>query len=146
MNEHQTEVTCKLRFIDYIVDRIEFENNSQFNADSAEIELAISHEVVMKSLDAYVTLHLKIFPDAIINNYPFSFSVSVTGHFQIDADDNDETKPFLNVNAVAILFPYVRALVTTYTANANVPPLILPPMNIAKMLEKNAKELSANSE
>lgn len=38
-------------------------------------------------------------------------------------------------NTVAILFPYIRALVSNYTANANVPPLILPPINVSKILD-----------
>ncbi|TSJ59961.1 hypothetical protein FPQ13_12760 [Allobacillus salarius] len=31
--------------------------------------------------------------------------------------------------------PYVRSLITTYTSNSNVPPLILPPINVVKMME-----------
>lgn len=32
--------------------------------------------------------------------------------------------------------PYVRALVSSFTANANVTPLILPTVNINKLLDK----------
>jgi preprotein translocase subunit SecB len=146
MNEQQGKATSRLRFIDYVVDHVEFTNNPAFNAESVDIKFDIRHEVALEIPDAYVTVHLNIFTDAEANNYPFSFSVSTTGHFQIDAENPEDAMAFLNVNAVAILFPYVRALVTTYTANANVPPLILPPMNIAKMLEKATKEDGENAE
>ncbi len=139
MNEHKTETASKLRFLDYVVDYVEFKNNAAFDAEAVDIDFNIHHKVVRNMPDAYVTLRMNIFPDAAANNYPFSFSISATGHFQIDGDDSEEANNFLNVNAVAILFPYLRALVTTYTANANVTPLILPPVNIAKMLEKNSE-------
>ena len=42
---------------------------------------------------------------------------------------------------MAILFPYIRALVSTFTANANVPPLILPPINVVNLIENVSKEL-----
>ena len=38
--------------------------------------------------------------------------------------------------AIAILFPYLRAIVSTYTANANVVPVILPAMNINAYMRK----------
>lgn len=44
-------------------------------------------------------------------------------------------------NAVAILFPYVRALISSYTANANVTPLVLPPINVNQLL-RNKKDNS----
>jgi len=140
MDEQQGKATSQLSFLDYVVDHIEFTNNPAYDADAVDITFDFRHEVAYAQPDAYVTLHLDIFPDAKVNNYPFSFSLSVTGHFQINAKSPEEATAFLNVNAVAILFPYLRALVTTYTANANIQPLILPPMNIANMLEKASKK------
>ena len=43
-------------------------------------------------------------------------------------------------NAIAILFPYIRAIISTYTANANVAPVIIPPMNINVYLRKKYSE------
>ena len=34
------------------------------------------------------------------------------------------------------MYPYLRALVSTYTANSNVLPLILPAINVNAMLEE----------
>ena len=39
-------------------------------------------------------------------------------------------KDLLHVETFKILFPYVRALVSTVTANAGIPPVILPEINI----------------
>ena len=40
-----------------------------------------------------------------------------------------------------VLYPYVRALVTTITANANVPPYILPVMNSNSLFKDKHKNL-----
>lgn len=52
----------------------------------------------------------------------------------------DEKLQNFETNAIAILFPYMRAIISTYTANANLAPVILPPMNInAYLKRKNRK-------
>lgn len=45
-------------------------------------------------------------------------------------------------NAIAILYPYVRSIISTYTTNSNVDPIILPTINVVEMLkqEKNNKD------
>ena len=48
----------------------------------------------------------------------------------------------LNQNCLAILFPYLRALISSYTALANVSPILIPAINIANtnMLDENEKK------
>ncbi|WP_083599506.1 protein-export chaperone SecB [Caloranaerobacter azorensis] len=38
-----------------------------------------------------------------------------------------------------MLFPYLRSLITTITANAGVKPIILPPININALLEEKER-------
>ena len=84
-----------------------------------------------------MTLDLKLFPEAEKNNYPFEMQLNVTGHFRVTSDGSANADDLFRVNAVAIRFPYLRALVTTFTANCNVPPLILPPVNVHKMIAQS---------
>ena len=65
--------------------------------------------------------------------YPFSMEMEVVGFFSISNVSEEQIENF-KPNAVAILFPYVRALISSYTANANVTPLILPPINVNQLL------------
>ena len=46
---------------------------------------------------------------------------------------------FFYRNAIAILFPYVRAFISTVTLQANIPPMILPTYNLSE-LEAPLKE------
>lgn len=84
-----------------------------------------------------VTLNIAIFDNAKENNYPFTMNVSITGVFQTNIEDTNSIKNFAEINSIAILFPYLRSIVSTYTANANIQPLILPPINVVNMLKEN---------
>lgn len=54
----------------------------------------------------------------------------------IDADIEDPIfSNYLYLNAPAILFPYIRSYITALTALSGVPPVIIPPINIAGIKE-----------
>ena len=79
-----------------------------------------------------VNLSTYIFKNSIENNYPFELEIEITGFFTTTGDAVDRFK----ANAIAIMYPYVRAIVSTYTALANIPPLILPAINVNALLEQ----------
>lgn len=135
-----SEIKSTLRFIDYYVNKIEFYNNDSFDGDSVEIDFNIEREIEYledENNTFLVTLNSKIFESAKENNYPFSMNISLTGIFEIDDSDAENVRDFAEINSIAILFPYLRSIVSTYTANANVAPLILPPINIVKMIRED---------
>lgn len=43
---------------------------------------------------------------------------------------------FFYPNSIAILFPYIRAFVSTLTLQANVAPIVLPTLNLTNLQEK----------
>ncbi|MBR5404160.1 MAG: protein-export chaperone SecB [Bacteroidales bacterium] len=54
----------------------------------------------------------------------------------------DDIPSFFYNNAIAILFPYVRAFVSTVTLQANIQPLVLPTLNLSDLqdiLKANTK-------
>lgn len=129
-----------LRFIDYFINKVEFYNNEQFKDEPVEIDFKITKKIKYtedENNTFFVTLEAEIFENPKENNYPFNMNISITGIFELDDCDIDNRKNFAEVNSIAILFPYLRSIVSTYTANANVQPLILPPINIVKMLQQN---------
>ncbi len=132
-------IKSSLKFIDYVVDKVEFYNNKGFDGDSIKISLDLDSKVNFydnEDNSFEVTISAKIFDDAINKGYPFSMNVSLTGFFELENIDIDKKEIFAEKNAVTILFPYLRSLVSTYTANSNVDPLILPPINVVKYIEQ----------
>lgn len=126
----------KLRFEKYIVKRVDFEYNEEFKDDSANLDIDIDKNIEYIKNKMIVTLAVNLFSKTE-KRYPFKMNVEVKGFFEIE--NNDENINF-EPNAIAILYPYVRAIVSTYTSNANVMPLILPSINVNKLLEEKEKE------
>ena len=58
-----------------------------------------------------------------------------TIYFELDEQAN-KRDVLIRQNAVAILFPYLRSQVSLLTTQPGVEPVILPPLNIAKMVEQ----------
>lgn len=131
------EIKSVLKFEKYIVNEIHFKFNKNYQEPEGgiSIKMEILPKVEFNKGKMNVALSCDIFNDAEKNNYPFEMSVSLTGFF---STEGEKTEMFAK-NAIAILFPYVRAIVSTYTASANVPPLILPAINVNKLVENTQK-------
>lgn len=125
------DIKSNLRFEHYIVDYVDFRNNSEFEGEETSLEFKPRAKFHIENNDLLVFLSVDIFKDAVKHNYPFEMSVGVVGYFTIS---NQEDIEKYKTNAVAVLFPYVRSIISTYTAIANVNPLILPTVNINRML------------
>lgn len=50
---------------------------------------------------------------------------------------------FFYNNSIAILFPYIRAFVSTLTLQANFPPILLPTLNLSDLKDKLVKNTVA---
>ncbi len=120
-----------LKFINYIVDDVLYQNNPSFIEKDVQLDLKIIKDVQQSEKELVVTLTCLIFENAEKNNYPFHLKIKITGLFEIVEGDINK----FSINAVTILFPYIRALISTLTANFNIQPLILPPINVMKLFE-----------
>lgn len=70
-----------------------------------------------------------------ISNEDKSIMIEVTmsGLFEFDRDLNDKQKrDFFETNAPAILFPYIRAYISTITSLSGITPIVLPTINLSK--------------
>jgi preprotein translocase subunit SecB len=70
---------------------------------------------------------------------PFDLNVTMIGRFSIQMDNEDEVlkQTLLRDNTVAIMFPFVRSIVASLTVAANIPPLLLPVINVSETLKNN---------
>lgn len=135
MAEITEEVKSSLKFLGYNIASLNFTRNDSFKEHPVEIKFDVSSRVrFINSNTANVIIDLVLFPNMEVNNFPFSMNLSFVGEFRIDNFNPTKDNNLFEINAVTIMFPYLRALVTTITANANVPPLILPPINVINLL------------
>lgn len=88
----------------------------------------------------------KLLLDIIISekNNELNIEVSSEGTFSYNDLNDESLNNFLYLNAPAILFPYLRAYITSLTALSGVSPIVLPTLNLSGLkndLEKNVKIL-----
>lgn len=59
-------------------------------------------------------------------------------NFFIDTNDPIKEKTLINANTVAIMFPFIRSQVSLMTTQPGMSPIVLPPINTAKFMEKDS--------
>ena len=65
-----------------------------------------------------------------------NLKICMEGYFELIGNPSDkEFEDSANINAVSILFPYLRTVVSTITILSNFNKIDLPPMNIIKWFE-----------
>ncbi len=59
--------------------------------------------------------------------------VDATGFFKYSFIDEQDLENFLFLNAPAILFPYIRAYISTLTTLSGISPIVLPTLNLSRL-------------
>ncbi|HOA55586.1 MAG: hypothetical protein GX385_10815 [Clostridiaceae bacterium] len=103
-----------------------------------EVTLEIDNNIlVQKSADeqekeSIVVLKVGVFTSKELSVVPFKLDIEIQGCFAWDDvldKDTVRLEAMLRQNAPAVLFSYLRPIVTLMTVEANMPPLVLPLMN-----------------
>ncbi|GHV20893.1 protein translocase subunit secB [Bacteroidia bacterium] len=124
------EEIAKFRFKGYKILKSNIEIKDDSNIDgSLEVEFSqvgghnVEENEYKLTLDAHIA----------DKNNEVSISVNAVGLFEFDSNIAPEKlNIFFNVNAPAIMFPYIRAYISTLSALSGIKPIILPTLNISK--------------
>ena len=101
---------------------VKIKNTTGINEDELKLRLELELEVKNVSDD------LNVFVKAI-------------GIFEFESNLPERHKEiFFNTSAPAILFPYIRAYITSLTALSGIQPIILPTINLSGRNNKNDQE------
>lgn len=121
----------QIKLLGYTVDKISFIANKSFDFKAnPKIKMTPKFDREITKIDEQTfVLSLSISFDHPENNIPFFMDIQVSGKFIFTAWETDKFYRIAKSHATSVLYPYIRALVTTVTANASVPPYILPIMN-----------------
>lgn len=69
--------------------------------------------------------------------FPLDIHVTIVGIFTMDNIKENDRDRFLRINAVQILFPYLRNIITNVTANSFLPPIVLPVIDVLTLFEED---------
>lgn len=131
-----------MHILDYKVVVANYKLNADFVAseeDTIELFPEFYHSIDKISrdiCDVYLGVNIN---SSANHNIPFDIETNIVGRFEVKDWEKEDRRILIEKNAVAILFPYLRALITSMTASANMDPYIIPVMNINALFEEQEK-------
>lgn len=131
------EYKASFQFIDYIVNKAEYNMNSNFKpSEEASLEVDFDIEAIISFEDDadFITLKSNV-GDSDNMNCPFLIHIELTGVFEFEGNDHSREK-FLKTSGTAALFPYLRSLISEMSSKSNVfPTFRLPLINVMEYLQ-----------
>ncbi|WP_404427267.1 protein-export chaperone SecB [Ureibacillus chungkukjangi] len=137
-------MSAVLQFRDYHILESHYKFNPYFQEFDEEVKLTpqISYKLETNPQtfeEAIIYLGIEI-GDEDLRDFNFYAKAKVSGFFLMHPNEEmseEEILSFYKYNAVAILFPYLRSIISDITSKGSETPIILPTMNIVKMIEEN---------
>lgn len=103
--------------------KLNFSSGNNINGNKASVEIAFNLELI-KDNKKYMELYAKF-----------------VGLFSAKEEKNMDLEEFVNLHALALMFPYIREHITNITSKAGIKPILLPPINLAAMLKNQNEEV-----
>lgn len=128
----------QLSFAGYDVLKMDFERivPSVKKEPGAQLELTpeFTQKIIKTDGSRYaLELDVRVQQD----DFPVRIEVRISGKFSVkDADDPERV---MQINATAILLPYLRSLFSMLTTIAGIPPITLPVINVAELFKQKVE-------
>ena len=98
-------------------------------------EINVGFQIDENTLFSVVTLSIS--ESDKNNSSGIKVKITMVGAFEIDDNSQFPINQFANINAPAIIFPFIREHLASLTMKAGIsPPILLPPINFVKMAEE----------
>ncbi len=125
----------------YTMNRIKMDKNTKF-----EIKPQFSRTVRrVQENDKLWFLALEVKVESTEDSpKPFDLKVRLVGMFEAEDLQDEQDKQDLVINMTEIVYPYLRATVSSLTANAFINPMILPVIPAGTMFPEDRGEAPAN--
>lgn len=133
MDERRSCISS-LKFLNYTVNKVNFLANNQADKEEGwklNFDIKNTTKTNKEKNRMSITLSVDVFKG--VEDAPFYMDAEITGYFELEGEDNILR---YEANAIAIMYPYLRAIISTYTSVANVAPIILPAINVNAMLKR----------
>lgn len=132
--------TAKFQFKNYKILKSYFEIKNESHSNT--INLNFDPKGVISKENSCFKLQLGVKIDD--TNDSFHIEVVIVADFYFDSDINQENlNKYFFINAPALLFPYVRAYISTLTTLSGINPINLPTLNLTALggqLQQNTVE------
>lgn len=129
--------------LNYTVNRIKMDQNTKI-----EIKPQFSRTVKrVQENDKIWFLSLEVKVESTDDSpKPFNLKARLVGVFEAEDVENEQDRQDLVINMTEIVYPYLRAAVSSITANAFINPLMLPVIPAGTMFPEDRGEAPQNSD
>lgn len=135
-----------LEFDNYYIDEFVFKKNENFTKDQdqkIDVDLNFEFDTVRNKNNFKRIVTCYIFDQNYVeNNKPFYLKLKINGLFSLaNYDENNRKhKEIIKKNTLAILFPYIRSIISHMTLEMQVGPVQMPPMNINHFFDEQTDD------
>ncbi|APM37314.1 protein-export chaperone SecB [Clostridium kluyveri] len=127
---------CKLKLHKIYVPNISFNRSDNYSEKNSKFQVKVGYETAHSENNSKTKVTIKI-EIADKKDDALTINVSLCGIFSMEPNDKENEKFFIK-QSLAILFPYLRSLVTNITVQAEIPPIVLPPINFNALIDKQS--------
>lgn len=127
------------------IEEIEYSRNVNVKFDNIDYQMNFSRQI-MGSED---NNHFRVALTANLRSSgeeAIKLKVTIVGFFHCAINDAAMKQKLLENNAIAILFPYLRSQISLASTQTDMPPIVLPSMNIIKLFQDVDKQVDSNDE
>ena len=132
---------CKLQMLDLYFSKFDFIQDREKTEEDSEYNTSININYAKNSKDE---TKIKITIDTMVKSKKESVLVNLqtVGMFSIENGDLSENDydHLIKANTVAIMFPYIRSQISLITTQPGIEPIMLPPINVNALVEKQKAE------
>ena len=121
----------QLNFINFVVPKFLFEK-IQVDQHESVFEIIPQAVISRKNKQFHINIDIEILD--IENN--FNLKMLCVGIFEYDKEDEPLLVNFLSVNGPAIVFPYIRSFVSSFTSLTGFDIITLPTLNLSSHKER----------
>ena len=126
-----------LKFLTYAVPKVKAEINQKFNFQEPQnitLKPMFRRDIIKINENEFHNQLTVTISDGEVP-IPFNIEVSIKGAFSLENWENSDNKDLVNTTSTATLFPYLRSLLSQVSAMLNMPPYILPLLNINELFK-----------
>ncbi|WP_320815612.1 protein-export chaperone SecB [Flavobacterium sp.] len=122
---------AQLNFVNFVVPKFLFEK-VQVDQQENIFEIIPQAVISRKNKQFHINIDLEIFD---VEN-DFNLKMLCVGIFEYDTEDEALLLNFLSVNGPAIVFPYIRSFVSSFTSLSGFDTITLPTLNLSGHKER----------
>lgn len=132
-----------ISFNDYYVKELSYKRNENFDSKMGKVIVPLDADFGYNIDNGEALVDFKLTLGNLTDiNSGFEVKVNVIGEFSYNEEESDGITfdDFIKENAIAILYSYVRPMVSDIIARSNeFPTYILPVINVRKLIENQRK-------